>query len=371
MIFQCQKEILLNTLNIVSKAVSQKASLPILEGIYIKAYAEFLEIVGNDMDLGIECRIPAQVYEEGGIVLSAKIFLEIIKKLPNDTVTFKVNDERKAIITCQNIEYKIIGLSEDEFPSIPEIECENEFSIESGKIKNMIRRTLYAVSQNESRIVMTGSLFEVKGKVLNVVSVDGFRLSLRREKIEKEFLETLSFIVPGKTLGELVKILKDDDSLVNVRVTKRHVSITTENAKVVSRLIEGNFLNYEKTIPVNNTNCVVIPVQSVMESVERCEPIIASDETKNPIRFVFTNEDLVIKCLASTGQIVDTLPVPFEGEEVEIGFNNRYIHDALKACETDIAKIEFNSNISPCIIRPLDSDDFIQMVLPVRLKNEN
>lgn len=369
MIFQCQKEILLNTLNIVSKAVSQKASLPILEGIYIKAEAETLTIVGNDMDLGIECLIPAQVYEEGGIVLLAKTFMDIVRKLPNDTVTLKVNENRNAVITCQNIEYKILGLSDDEFPSVPEIEKENEFSIEEGTLKNMIRRTLYAVSQNESRIVLTGSLFEVKGDNLNVVSVDGFRLALRREKVTSS--GDFSFIVPGKTLGELVKILREDDSKVNIGLTERYVSIKTENAKVVSRLIEGNYLNYEKTIPAVNNYSVVIPVSSVMESVERCEPIIAADETKSPIRFHFTQKELIIKCITATGQIVDTLEIPFEGEETEIGFNNRYIHDALKAAETDVAKLEFNSNLSPCIIRPIDNDSFIQMVLPVRLKNEN
>lgn len=369
MIFQCQKEILSNTLNIVSKAVSQKASLPILEGIYIKAEAESLTIVGNDMDLGIECKIPAQVYEEGGIVLIAKTFMEIIRKLPNDTVTLKVNENRNAVITCQNIEYKILGLSDDEFPLIPEIEKENEFSIEEGKLKNMIRRTLYAVSQNESRIVLTGSLFEVKGGYLNIVSVDGFRLALRKEKIASA--DEFSFIVPGKTLGELVKILRDDDSTVNISLTQRYVSVKTDNAKVVSRLIEGNFLNYEKTIPAVNSYSVVIPVSGVTESVERCEPIIASDEVKSPIRFHFTSKELIIKCITATGQIVDTLQIPFEGEETEIGFNNKYIHDALKAAETDVAKIEFNSSLSPCIIKPIDDDSFIQMVLPVRLKNEN
>lgn len=370
MIFQCQKEILSNTLNIVSKAVSQKASLPILEGIYIKAEAETLTIVGNDMDLGIECKIPAQVYEEGGIVLLAKTFLDIVRKLPNDTLTLKVNENRNAVITCQNIEYKILGLPDDEFPSIPEIEKEHEFEIEEGTLKNMIRRTLYAVSQNESRIVLTGSLFEVKNDILNIVSVDGFRLALRKEKIEGNE-DNFSFIVPGKTLGELSKILKDGESKVKVSLTQRYVSIKTEEAKVVSRLIEGNFLNYEKTIPAVNNYSVVIPVSSVTESVERCDPIIAADETKSPIRFHFTDKELVIKCITATGQIVDTLQIPFDGEETEIGFNNVYIHDALKAAETDVAKMEFNSNLSPCIIKPIDDDSFIQMVLPVRLKNEN
>lgn len=370
MIFQCQKEILSEALNTVSKAVSQKASLPILEGIYIKAEAEFLTVIGNDLDLGIECKIPAQVYEEGGIVLIAKTFMEIVRKLPNDTVTLKVNENRNAVITCQNIEYKILGLPDDEFPAVPEIEKEHEFSIEEGKLKNMIRRTIYAVSQNESRIVLTGSLFEIKNNLLNVVSVDGFRLALRREKVNCEG-EEYSFIIPGKTLGELVKILKDGESPVTISVTQRYVSIKTENARVVSRLIEGNFLNYEKTIPQVNNNSVIIPISSVAESVERCEPIIAADETKSPIRFQFTSKELVIKCLTATGQIVDTLEIPFEGEETEIGFNNRYIHDALKATETDVARLEFNSNLSPCIIRPIDDDSFIQMVLPVRLKNEN
>lgn len=371
MIFQCQKEVLLNTLNIVSKAVSPKASMPILEGIYIKAGPEQIKIVGNDLELGIECNIGAEVYEEGSIVLLSKTFTEIVRKLPNDTVTVKVNDQRNAVITCQNIEYKITGLSDDEFPSIPDIDSEHEISLESGVLKNMIRRTLFAISQNESRIVLTGSLFEVSGDNLNVVSVDGFRLALRNEKIKEEVNEPFSFIIPGKTLGELSKILKDDDSTVKISVNQRFCLIKTEDAKVVSRLIEGNFLNYKKTIPQDNAYSVIIPVNSVMESVERCEPIISSSETKSPIRLQFTKTELVIKCFASTGQIMDTLPIPFEGEETEIGFNHKYFHDALKACETDLAKIEFNSNLSPCIIKPVEGDNFTQMVLPVKLKNEN
>lgn len=371
MIFQCQKEELYNTLSIVSKAVSPKASMPILEGIYIKAQAECLKIVGNDMDLGIECTIPAQVYEEGSIVLLAKTFIDIVRRLPNDTVTLKVTENRNAVITCQNVEYKIIGLSDEEYPSVPEIESENTFYIASEVLKNMIRRTLFAVSQNESRIVLTGSLFEITGNELNVVSVDGFRLALRKETVTNEKNNDFSFIIPGKTLAELIKILKDDDSKVEVGMTQRFVSLKTDDAKVVSRLIEGNFLNYSKTIPVQNNFSVVLPVDSVTESVERCEPIIAADETKSPIRLHFTAKELIIKCITATGQIVDTLPIPFEGEETEIGFNNRYLHDALKACEDSLAKLEFNSNLSPCIIRPVEGDSFIQMVLPVRLKNEN
>ncbi len=372
MIFQCEKDLLLNTLNIVSKAVSVKASMPILEGIYIKAQAECLKIVGNDLDLCIECTVPAQVYEEGSIVLLAKTFIDIIRRLPNDTVTLKVNENRQAVITCQNIEYKILGLSDDEFPSVPAIEKEHEFTVESSVLKNMIRRTLFAVSQNESRIVLTGSLFEVKQGVLHVVSVDGFRLALRKEVLNKQSDEgDFSFIIPGKTLNELVKILEDNDSIVKVSLTQRFVSLTTDSAKVISRLIEGNFLNYEKTIPYQNNYQVVLPVASLTDSVERCEPIIAADENKNPIRLQFTQEELVVKCIASTGQIMDTLSVPFNGEETEIGFNYKYLHDALKACETDVVKIEFNSNLSPCLLKPIDNDSFIQMVLPVRLKHEN
>lgn len=371
MIFQCQKEILLNTLNIVSKAVSPKASMPILEGLYIKAGPEHIKIVGNDLELGIECNIGAEVYEEGSIVLIAKTFTDIVRKLPNDTITIKVNDKRNVIITCQNIEYKITGLSDDEFPMVPDIDSEKEFSIESKILKNMIRRTIFAISQNESRIVLTGSLFEVKGNKLNVVSVDGFRLALRKEEIKENVSEPFSFIISGKTLGELSKILKDDESIVKISLNQRFCLIKTEDAKVVSRLIEGNFLNYEKTIPQENNLSVVVPVNSMIESVERCEPIIASSETKSPIRLHFTKEELVIKCIASTGQIVDSLPIPFSGEETEIGFNHKYFGEALKACEEELVKIEFNSNLSPCIIKPVEGDSFIQMVLPVKLKNEN
>ncbi|MDP4133045.1 MAG: DNA polymerase III subunit beta [Bacillota bacterium] len=371
MIFQCQKEELLNILNIVSKAVSPRAAMPILEGIYIKAQAECIKIVGNDNELGIECTLPAQVYEEGSIVLIAKTFIDIIRRLPNDTVTVKVSEDRNAIITCQNIEYKIIGLSDDEYPLIPEIEPENSFKIESEKLKSMIRRTLFATSQNESRMVLTGSLFEVKDNYLTVVSVDGFRLALRNESVKNGDEKEFSFIIPGKTLGELVKILEDDDSIVNVSLTQRYVMLKTEDAKVVSRLIEGAFLNYNKTIPVDSAYSVVIPVNSVLESVERCEPIIAADDAKSPVRLIFTEKELIVKCIAATGQIVDIIPVPFNGEELEIGFNHKYLRDALKACETDLIKLEFNSNLSPCLLKPIEGEGFLQMVLPVRLKNDN
>lgn len=370
MIFQCQSELLLETLNIVSKAVSPKAAMPILEGIYIKANDEKLKIVGNNNELSIECNIPALIYEEGAIVLTAKTFIDIVRRLPNDTVTVKINESRNALITCQNVEYQIIGLSDEEYPAVPEIDEEQNFKIESGKLKNMIRRTLFAVSQNESRMVLTGSLFEVKNNILNVVSVDGFRLALRKESINDEGKE-FSFIVPGKTLNELVKILKDDDSFVEVGLTQRYVSLKTENARVVSRLIEGNFLNYNKTIPQDNNYSLVIPVASVLESVERCEPIIASDETKSPVRLLFTEKELIIKCITATGHIMDSIPLSFEGEETEIGFNHKYLHDALKACETDLVMIKFNSNLSPCIIKPVEGEEFTQMVLPVRLKNDN
>ena len=159
--------------------------------------------------------------------------------------------------------------------------------------------------------------------------------------------------------------------MVKISVNQRYCLIKTEDAKVVLRLIEGNVLNYKKTIPTDNAYSVIIPVNSVMESVERCEPIISLSETKSPVRLQFTKTELVIKCSTSTGEIIDTLPIPFEGEETEIGFNHKYFHDALKACEEDLAKIEFNSNISPCIIKPVEGDSFVQMVLPVKLKNEN
>lgn len=370
MLFNCQKEELLEALNIVSKAISARAAMPILEGVYLSAHNGGLTVIGNDNELGIECTISAHVYEEGKIVLIAKTFIDMIRRLPNDLVQIKVDSQNFAVITCQNIEYKILGLSDEEFPAVPSVDSSVKFSIESATLKNMIRRTLFAVATNESRIVLTGSLFEVSGDSLKIVSVDGFRLALREEKLKEAVAEPFSFIVPGKTLSELGKILKDDDSLVEVVLSEHYVMLVTENAKIVSRLIEGTFLNYEKTIPPVSKFDVVVSIAEVLESVERCEPIIATDNAKSPVRLILKDSTLTIKCVTNMGQVMDSVAINPTDEEIEIGFNHKYLHDALKACETDVAKLEFTSNLSPCLIRPAEGNAFLQMVLPVRLKNE-
>lgn len=370
MLFNCQKEELLEALNVVSKAISTRSAMPILEGVYLSAHEGGLTVVGNDNELGIECTISAHVYEEGKIVLIAKTFIDMIRKLPNDLVQIKVDSQNFAVITCQNIEYKILGLSSDEFPAVPNVESNVGFTLESATLKNMIRRTIFAIATNESRIVLTGSLFEIAGDTIKIVSVDGFRLALREEKLKKPAPDAFNFIVPGKTLSELSKILKDDDSPVEVVLSDHYVLLKTENAKIVSRLIEGTFLNYEKTIPPVSKFDIEISIAEVLESVERCEPIIATDNAKSPVRLILKDSTLTIKCVTNMGQVSDSVMVAPTDQEIEIGFNHKYLHDALKACEEEKAKLEFTSNLSPCLIRPVEGNSFLQMVLPVRLKND-
>lgn len=365
--FSCEKALLQAAISTTSRAVSPKSSIPALEGILLEAGSD-LRLTGYNLETGIRTIVPADIREEGTLVLGARLFGEIVRKLPDDIVTFQ-SENYMVNIKCGMSEFNILGTDPEEFPELPTVEYQNSLILPQSKLKAMISQTLFAVSDNESRPIHTGSLFEVDGNGLTIVSVDGYRLALRHEAIDKkEGAETFSFVVPGAALSEVEKICSDVDEPASVTQGARHVMFKVGDTMLVSRRLEGEFLAYRQAIPRNNTIHVEGETRALLSSIDRVSLII-SDKLKSPLRCVFDSNLLKISTKTAIGDAYDECPLSGDGGGLEIGFNNKYLMDALKAAPADKVRLELTTGVSPCVILPTEGEEnFLYMVLPVRLK---
>jgi len=365
--FSCEKALLQAAISTTSRAVSPKSSIPALEGILLEAGSD-LRLTGYNLETGIRTIVPADIREEGTLVLGARLFGEIVRKLPDDIVTFQ-SENYMVNIKCGMSEFNILGTDPEEFPELPTVEYQNSLILPQSKLKAMISQTLFAVSDNESRPIHTGSLFEVDGNGLTIVSVDGYRLALRHEAIDKkEGTETFSFVVPGAALSEVEKICSDVDEPASVTQGARHVMFKVGDTMLVSRRLEGEFLAYRQAIPRNNTIHVEGDTRALLSSIDRVSLII-SDKLKSPLRCVFDSNLLKISTKTAIGDAYDECPLSGDGGGLEIGFNNKYLMDALKAAPADKVRLELTTGVSPCVILPTEGEEnFLYMVLPVRLK---
>lgn len=375
--FICAKQQLLKIINTVQKAVSAKTILPILECIKIDADAAgVLTVTGNNLDLCIEYTDDCNIPEGGTIAISSKMFGEIVRRLPDGEVTVRVNEENNVMtIKCGKSEFNIQGLSGLEYPAVPEINETYRFSVKQPALKKMIRKTIFAVSQNEARKpVLTGSLFEIETGVLSVVSTDGYRLAICRETVDSS-LENKKFVIPGLTLREIFKVLEDDeDKTVTVIVSDRHVMFDFGNYKVVTRLLEGEYINYKPVLSTPNSIVVIANNAELSSSLERASLLINDDISakaeKVPVRLNILMDKIEITCMTSKGKVHDVVDVSVSGDDIEIGFNYKYLLEALRACEEEEVKMEFSNPRSSCFIRSNSNDDsYTFMILPVRLYN--
>ena len=365
--FSCEKALLQAAISTTSRAVSPKSSIPALEGILLEAGSD-LRLTGYNLETDIRTIVPADIREEGTLVLGARLFGEIVRKLPDDIVTFQ-SENYMVNIKCGMSEFNILGTDPEEFPELPTVEYQNSLILPQSRLKAMISQTLFAVSDNESRPIHTGSLFEVDSEGLTIVSVDGYRLALRHESIDKkEGAETFSFVVPGAALSEVEKICSDMDEPASVTQGARHVMFKVGDTMLVSRRLEGEFLAYRQAIPRNNTIHVEGDTRALLSSIDRVSLII-SDKLKSPLRCVFDSNLLKISTKTAIGDAYDECPLSGDGGGLEIGFNNKYLMDALKAAPADKVRLELTTGVSPCVILPTEGEEnFLYMVLPVRLK---
>lgn len=351
----------------MQRVVSSKTSVPALEGILLNADEEKLELCAYDLELGMTTVIPAKVRESGKAVLSAKLFTDIVRKTPGDTISIDVDERNIAIIESGVSQFTIVGIPAEEFPELPKVEDGQDIRLSGSILKSMIRQTVFAVAERDAKPIHQGNLFSMDGGLLDVVAVDGYRLAKRTESID--FKNKLSFVVPGKTLSEVMRLLKDTDDPVDLYAGKRHIMFKIDNYIVISSLLEGEFLNYKATIPTDSRTKVIMRSRDAIESVERVSLLI-NDRIKSPIRCVLANNEIKLFCTTSMGRASDQISAQIEGEETEIGFNNRYLLDALRNTECDEIKVGLSGPLNPMTISPKEGDSFLFLVLPVRLKND-
>ena len=363
----CEKMILQSAIATAARAVSPRSSLPVLEGILFQAEGQSLKLTGYDLKKAVYTSVDATVQETGAAVINAKLIYDIVRAMPDGMVNIAVA-ENTAQVRCGKAEYNIPVMKATDFPELPEFEEDKSFSMEQGLLKEMINETIFAVSDSESRPVYMGTLFKLEEGVLTMVSVDGYRLALRKEAVAGADVD--NFIVPGSALADVERLCGDTDEKITVSISAKHVFFEIGETSLISRRLEGEFLNYKSAIPEKFRYEVTVDRQELLRTVGRVA-LIVDDKTRIPIRLTFADGVVNVRCATVLGSGVDSCICEGNGGGIEIGFNHKYISDALKAAPADEIRICLNTGSAPCVIRPADgSEDFTYLVLPVRLRSE-
>ena len=364
--FSCEKTLLQQAVSTVSRAVAAKSSIPALEGVLLEGDTQ-LTLSGYNMQTGIRTAVSAEIHQEGRIVLNARLFGEMIRRLPDDIVVFSADEKYVVKLVCGDASFELPGLSADDYPELPTVDDEFSVSIQQKTIKAMINQTSFAVSTNESRPIHTGALFEIGDNGLTMVAVDGFRLALRREPLERIDGGAFRFVAPGAALNEVEKICADTDALLTVVQGKRHLLFEVENTQLICRRLEGEFLDYRNAIPKNNPICVEVETKALLESLDRVSVVI-SEKLKSPVRCVIGEDTVKLFCTTTMGRATDQISAEISGDQLEIGFNNKYLLDALKAADTDKVRIQMTGANRAVKIVPFQGDSFTFIVMPVQIK---
>ena len=364
MIFTCEKQKILEGISIVQKAITGKSTMPILEGIYINAKNNNLNLIGSDIDVSIETKVDAQIEEEGSIVIDAKIFGEIIRKLPNSTIKIETKENQTIRITCEKSIFDVVYMNAAEFPELPQINENLKIVVNQNILKNMIKGTSFAIAQDETRPILQGILFEVKDKNLNLVALDGYRLAIRSEFLDCD--KDVEVVIPGKTLNEVSKILEDIDDTLEITFTNNHILFNLEKTKIISRLLEGKFINYNSLLPQEHKLLVNVDRQKLQNAIERAS-LMAKEGNTNLIKLDIQQDNLVITSNSQLGKVREEVNINLQGESIQIAFNSRYLLDVLKNMEEDEVVMEMTSGITPCVIKGNNMNNAKYLVLPVRL----
>jgi DNA polymerase-3 subunit beta len=361
--FICSKSDLIEATTTVQKAVMAKATLPMLEGIYIEANND-VKLVGNCFDMGIECTVNADVKEKGSIVINSRMFGEIVRKLPDSEILFQVKDNFIVVIECDNSYFEVKGLSSEGFPMLPEIEEDKKIALSQSSLKDMIHKTIYAISADENRKILTGSLLEAENGDFNMVSLDGFRLAVAKTVVKEDI--NFRAVIPGKNLSEIHKILDTSDDEIKITLSKNQALFEIEKCRIVSKLLDGEYLNYKSFIPEQFETTIEANLRSITESIERASLITNADK-RYPVKFVIDDDKMLITSSADIGVSKEEIEVKTDGNNMKIGFNPKYLLDSLKVIDDEKVIISFSSSIGPSVIKPLQGDKYIFMVLPVRM----
>lgn len=362
----CDRTLLANAIAGVSKAVTQRSSIPVLEGILMKAEGFSLMLTGYDLEMGITTTIEANVLEPGDAVLPAKLLGDMVRRLPSEEVEINAQDSGATTIKGGITEFDIMGLNPGDFPDLPNPGADRTLDMDTADLQEMVDTTLFAVSTDDKKPAHTGALFSITPEKLTVVALDGYRLAIIEKPVQAT--KEIDIIIPAKTLSEVVKLFGEADEVVHISANRRFVVFATQSYTVISRLIEGEFLDYRRVIPEGYKTRVTVDVRDFATTIERASLII-TERLKNPLRVMF-DDHITVRCQTTLGKVVDELPAQVEGDPVEIGFNNRYLLDALRYSRCDKLVFELSGPLSPVKVLPKDGGDFLFLVLPVRFKND-
>lgn len=364
--FSCEKYLLQSACGTASRAAASKSPIPALEGLLLQA-SDRLTVTGYDLKKGIYTQLEAEVKEQGSVVVGARLFGEMIRRLPDGIVTISTDINNNVNVKCGKSEFNFMGISPEDYPEMPVVDGVNNIALPQKILGSMINQTIFAVADNDMRPIYTGTLFDIEGEELTLVAVDGYRLAKRSEKLESARMENCSFVVPGSALADIERICGDSEELVKISVGAKHISFSIGETVVVSRRLEGEFLNYKKSIPESFKYTVKVDRGEFMSAIDRVA-LIVSERNTSPVRMSFNDGNIDCLCVTPIGRAEDVCTCEGSGEGLQIGFNDRYLKDALKAAAKEELNVCLNSASSPCIITAADgSENFTYMILPVRL----
>ena len=359
----CSKSNLLNGVQIVSKAVPNKTTMSILECILLDATGDQIKLIANDMELGIETIIEGDIIEKGQIALDAKILLEIMRKLPDNEVTITVDSSFKTNITCEKAKFTIIGKSGEDFSYLPSIERIDSIIVSQFTLKEVVRQTIFSIADNDNNKLMTGELFEIDGDILKVVSLDGHRISIRKIELKDNY-PSRRVVVPGKTLNEISKILSGDtDKDVSIFFTGKHIVFEFDKTVVVSRLIEGEYFKIEQMLSSDYETKVTINKKELLDCIDRAT-LLVKEGDKKPVIINITDGVMELKINSTVGSMNEEIDIKKQGKDLMIGFNPKFMIDALKVIDDEEIDIYLVNPKAPCFIRDV-KEKYIYLILPV------
>ena len=365
--FTCEKALLVSAISVASRTVAPKSAIPSLEGLLVKAGVKVM-LTGYNLETGITVGVPADIAEPGECIMPARLFFDIIRKLPDEEVTVSVDESFRVSIRGGISSFTITAMTAEDYPELPDVESEKGIPVPQRELREMISGTIFSASENMARPIHTGCLFEIADESVTVVAVDGYRLALRRYIPEQPLERTVKFVAPAAALKEVEKILDDTDEPAVIYLGTKHILFMIGDATLVCRILEGEFLDWRRVLPQNNPIKVAANVREVTDSIERVSLVI-SEKIKSPVRCTFGHNTADFRTTSTIGEAHDMCSTAGDGKDLEIGFNSRYLLDALRAVPTPEVSLELINGLSPIVLNPCDgSGKFSYMVLPVRLK---
>lgn len=368
----CNQKDLVKAIGESQKAVSNKSTVEVLKNFYLKAFNGALEVIGYDLEIAISSVFETNIVEEGEVLINARLFSDIIKKLPQSEISLTV-DGSMLSIECENSKFNLKCDSTEEFPKLPKTDDYSLIELNQDEFKRMVQETAFATSQDSTKPVLMGALVEVKEEELNFVAVDGYRLSISNNNMTTGINEECKLIIPAKALNDVKSLLGSGDETFEFGFNDRHAMFKSGNTTVISRLIDGQFIDYVKLLPTSYNTVATLNRREFLSAIERAS--LLSSEQNNLVKFLIRDKNISILSNTEFGDAHEEVSISLEGDALDIAFNSRYMCDALKVIDTEEIRLEFTSNVNPCIVKPVyakpGAREYTYLLLPVRISSAN